>query len=231
MGMRLLEVEELNSYYGRAHILHGVSLDVGKGEVVAVLGPNGAGKTTLLNSICGLVKSEGKISFDGERIDILKPHERIKRGIGVCPEGRKLFPFMTVEDNLRLGARDEDCEEQLKFVYELFPRIKELKNSIIRNMSGGEQQMVAIGRALMSNPGLLLLDEPSMGLAPIILGKILEALRRIKNETDISILLVEQNVHLALELANRVNVLVKGEIVREGKADEMDDLEKHYFEL
>ncbi len=229
--MRLLEVEELNSYYGRAHILHGVSLDVGKGEVVAVLGPNGAGKTTLLNSICGLVKSEGKISFDGERIDILKPHERIKRGIGVCPEGRKLFPFMTVEDNLRLGARDEDCEEQLKFVYELFPRIKELKNSIIRNMSGGEQQMVAIGRALMSNPGLLLLDEPSMGLAPIILGKILEALRRIKNETDISILLVEQNVHLALELANRVNVLVKGEIVREGKADEMDDLEKHYFEL
>ncbi len=229
--MQLLEVEELNSYYGRAHILHGVNLNVEKGEVVAVLGPNGAGKTTLLNSICGLVKSEGKISFNGERIDSLKPHERIRRGIGVCPEGRKLFPFMTVEDNLRLGARNENCEEQLKFVYELFPRIKELKNNIVRNMSGGEQQMVAIGRALMSNPSLLLLDEPSMGLAPIILGKILEALRRIKDETDISILLVEQNVHLALELADRVSVLVKGEIVREGKADEMDDLEKHYFEL
>ncbi len=229
--MQLLEVEELNSYYGRAHILHGVNLNVEKGEVVAVLGPNGAGKTTLLNSICGLVKSEGKISFNGERIDSLKPHERIRRGIGVCPEGRKLFPFMTVEDNLRLGARDEDCGEQLKFVYELFPRIKELKNNIVRNMSGGEQQMVAIGRALMSNPSLLLLDEPSMGLAPIILGKILEALKRIKEETDISILLVEQNVHLALELADRVSVLVKGEIVREGKADEMDDLEKHYFEL
>jgi len=229
--MQLLEVEELNSYYGRAHILHGINLNVEKGEVVAVLGPNGAGKTTLLNSICGLVKSEGKINFNGERIDTLKPHERIGKGIGVCPEGRKLFPFMTVEDNLRLGARDEDCEDQLKFVYELFPRIKELKNNIVRNMSGGEQQMVAIGRALMSNPSLLLLDEPSMGLAPIILGKILEALRRIKNETDISILLVEQNVHLALELADRVSVLVKGEIVREGKADEMDDLEKHYFEL
>ncbi len=229
--MQLLEVEGLNSYYGRAHILHGINLNVEKGEVVAVLGPNGAGKTTLLNSICGLVKSEGKINFNGERIDTLKPHERISKGIGVCPEGRKLFPFMTVEDNLRLGARDEDCEDQLKFVYELFPRIKELKNNIVRNMSGGEQQMVAIGRALMSNPSLLLLDEPSMGLAPIILGKILEALRRIKNETDISILLVEQNVHLALELADRVSVLVKGEIVREGKADEMDDLEKHYFEL
>jgi len=229
--MQLLEVEGLNSYYGRAHILHGINLNVGKGEVVAVLGPNGAGKTTLLNSICGLVKSEGKISFNGERIDALKPHERIRRGIGVCPEGRKLFPFMTVEDNLKLGARDEECEEQLKFVYELFPRIKELKNNIVRNMSGGEQQMVTIGRALMSNPNLLLLDEPSMGLAPIILGKILEALRRIKSETDISILLVEQNVHLALDLADRVNVLVKGEIVREGKADEMDDLEKHYFEL
>ena len=229
--MQLLEVEELNSYYGRAHILHGVNLNVEKGEVVAVLGPNGAGKTTLLNSICGLVKSEGKISFSGERIDSLKPHERIRRGIGVCPEGRKLFPFMTVEDNLRLGARNENCEEQLKFVYELFPRIKELKNNIVRNMSGGEQQMVAIGRALMSNPSLLLLDEPSMGLAPIILGKILEALKRIKEETDISILLVEQNVHLALELADRLSVLVKGEIVREGKADEMDDLEKHYFEL
>ncbi len=231
MDMQLLEIEDLNSYYGRAHILHGVSINVGKGEVVAVLGPNGAGKTTLLNSICGLVKSKGKISFNGERIDILKPHERIRKGIGVCPEGRKLFPFMTVEDNLRLGARDENCEEQLEFVYELFPRIKELRNNIVRNMSGGEQQMVAIGRALMSNPNLLLLDEPSMGLAPIILGKILEALRRIKNETDISILLVEQNVHLALELAERVNVLVKGEIVREGKADEMDDLEKQYFEL
>ncbi len=229
--MQLLEVEGLNSYYGRAHILHGVNLDVGKGEVVAVLGPNGAGKTTLLNSICGLVKSDGKISFNGERIDSLKPHERIRKGIGVCPEGRKLFPFMTVEDNLKLGARDENCEEQLKFVYELFPRIRELKNNIVRNMSGGEQQMVAIGRALMSNPNLLLLDEPSMGLAPIILGKILEALKRIKEETDISILLVEQNVHLALELADRVNVLIKGEIVREGRADEMDDLEKHYFEL
>ncbi|WP_202962747.1 ATP-binding cassette domain-containing protein [Geoglobus acetivorans] len=229
--MRLLEVRNLNSYYGKAHVLHDVSLHVDRGETLAVLGPNGAGKTTLLNSICGMVKTEGEILFKDREISSLKPYRRIKLGMGVCPEGRKLFPDMTVEDNLLLGAGNGNAKEQLEFVYDLFPRIKELKNNVVKNMSGGEQQMVAIGRALMSNPELLLLDEPSMGLAPIILGKIMEALKRIREETEISILLVEQNVHLALQLADRVSVLVKGEIVSEGKAEEMVDLEKHYFEL
>ncbi len=229
--MKLLEVEDLRAYYGRARILHGINLHVDEGETLAVLGPNGAGKTTLLNSICGLVTTEGKIRFRGQHLDGLKTHERIRKGIGICPEGRKLFPNMTVEDNLKLGAPSDDCEEELRLVYDLFPRIKELKNQVVKNMSGGEQQMVAIGRALMARPKLLLLDEPSMGLAPIVLGKIREALMRIKNETDISILLVEQNVHLALELADRVSVLVKGEIVREGDAESMTDLEKHYFEI
>jgi len=231
MDMRLLEIEDLRSYYGRARILHGINLHVDEGETLAVLGPNGAGKTTLLKSICGLVITEGVIKFKGERLDGMKTHDRIKMGIGVCPEGRKLFPNMTAEDNLRLAAKSDECEEELNLVYDLFPRVKELRNQKVKNMSGGEQQMVAIGRALMSNPKLLLLDEPSMGLAPIIIGKILEALRRIKNETDISILLVEQNVHLALELADRVSVLVKGEIVREGDAKDMKDLERHYFEI
>ncbi|AIY89829.1 Branched-chain amino acid ABC transporter ATP-binding protein LivF [Geoglobus acetivorans] len=227
----MLEVRNLNSYYGKAHVLHDVSLHVDRGETLAVLGPNGAGKTTLLNSICGMVKTEGEILFKDREISSLKPYRRIKLGMGVCPEGRKLFPDMTVEDNLLLGAGNGNAKEQLEFVYDLFPRIKELKNNVVKNMSGGEQQMVAIGRALMSNPELLLLDEPSMGLAPIILGKIMEALKRIREETEISILLVEQNVHLALQLADRVSVLVKGEIVSEGKAEEMVDLEKHYFEL
>ncbi len=231
MDMRLLEIEDLRSYYGRARILHGINLHVDEGETLAVLGPNGAGKTTLLRSICGLVTTEGVIKFRGERLDGMKTHDRIKMGIGVCPEGRKLFPNMTAEDNLRLAAKSDECEEELNLVYDLFPRVKELRSQKVRNMSGGEQQMVAIGRALMSNPKLLLLDEPSMGLAPIIIGKILDALRRIKNETDISILLVEQNVHLALELADRVSVLVKGEIVREGDAKDMKDLERHYFEI
>ncbi|MBE8539309.1 ATP-binding cassette domain-containing protein [Geoglobus acetivorans] len=229
--MRLLEVRNLNSFYGKAHVLHDVSLHVDKGETLAVLGPNGAGKTTLLNSICGMVRTEGEILFKDREISSLKPYRRIRLGMGVCPEGRKLFPDMTVEDNLLLGAGNGNAKEQLEFVYDLFPRIKELKNNVVKNMSGGEQQMVAIGRALMSNPELLLLDEPSMGLAPIILGKIMEALKRIREETEISILLVEQNVHLALQLADRVSVLVKGEIVSEGKAEEMVDLEKHYFEL
>ncbi len=227
----MLKVDDLNAYYDKAQILREVNLKVDKGEAVAVLGPNGAGKTTLLRSICGLVKTEGRIIFNGKDIASLKPHERIRLGISICPEGRGLFPNMTVEDNLKLGALLEECEDRLKYVFELFPRLKERRNQLVKTMSGGEQQMVAIGRALMANPKLILLDEPSMGLAPIVVENIAEALKRIKEELGISILIVEQNISLAFEVADRAYVLVKGEIVKEGKIEEMHDLEEKYFEI
>ncbi len=227
----MLKVEDLNAFYDKAQILRNVNLKVGRGEVVAVLGPNGAGKTTLLKSICGLVRTEGRIIFAGKDITKLKTHERIRLGISICPEGRRLFPNMTVEDNLRLGALLEECEDRLRYVYNLFPRLKERRNQLVKTMSGGEQQMVAIGRALMSNPKLMLLDEPSMGLAPIVVESIAEALKRIKEELGISILIVEQNISLAFEVADRAYVLVKGEIVKEGSIEEMQGLEKEYFEL
>jgi len=227
----MLRVEDLSAFYDRAQILRNVNLKVDRGEVVAVLGPNGAGKTTLLRSICGLVKTTGTILFSGRDITNLKPYERIRLGISICPEGRRLFPNMTVEDNLRLGALLEDCEERLRYVYSLFPRLKERRNQLAKTMSGGEQQMVAMGRALMSNPKLMLLDEPSMGLAPIVVENIAKALKRIKEELGVSILLVEQNIGLAFEVADRAYVLVKGEIVKEGTIEEMQDLEKKYFEI
>ena len=227
----MLKVEDLNAFYDKAQILRNVNLKVDRGEVVAVLGPNGAGKTTLLKSICGLVRTEGRIIFAGKDITKLKTHERIRLGISICPEGRRLFPNMTVEDNLKLGALLEECEDRLRYVYNLFPRLKERRNQLVKTMSGGEQQMVAIGRALMSNPKLMLLDEPSMGLAPIVVESIAKALKRIKEELGISILIVEQNVSLAFEVADRAYVLVKGEIVKEGSIEDMRGLEKEYFEL
>ncbi len=227
----MLRVENLNAFYDKAQILRNVNLKVDRGEVVAVLGPNGAGKTTLLKSICGLVKTKGRVIFAGRDITKLKPHERIRLGISICPEGRRLFPNMTVEDNLKLGALLEECNDRLRYVYNLFPRLKERRNQLVKTMSGGEQQMVAIGRALMSNPKLMLLDEPSMGLAPIVVENIAKALKRIKEELGISILIVEQNISLAFEVADRAYVLVKGEIVKEGSIEEMQGLEREYFEV
>ena len=228
--MHLLEVEDLKAYYDKAIILHGISINVDKGECVAILGPNGAGKTTLLKSIIGLVKIEGRILFDGRDLTRFKPHERIRLGISICPEGRRLFPNMTVEDNLILGSLGDDYTDRLEFVYNLFPEIKRRRYSFAKMLSGGEQQMTAIGRALMSNPKLLLMDEPSMGLAPIVLTRIRGALETIRSEGDISILLVEQNIKLAFDVSDRIYVLVKGDIVGEGSTDSLRGLEKQYFE-
>ncbi len=228
--MKLLEIENLNAYYEKAQVLRDISLNIEKGETVAILGPNGAGKTTLLKSIIGLVKTEGKIRFNGEELSKLKPHERIRRGIAVCPEGRRLFPDMTIEDNLRLGARTKHCEKELNFVYTIFPDLKRRSNHIAKMASGGEQQMTAIGRTLMSNPTLLLMDEPSLGLAPKLIFRIRDSIKKIQEEADTQILLVEQNIRLAFELANRANVLIKGEIVEEGTVESLKDLEKHYVE-
>lgn len=228
--MKVLEVKSLKAYYEKALILRGVDVDVDRGETVAILGPNGAGKTTLLRSIIGLVKTEGEIRFNGEDLTKLKPHERILKGIAICPEGRRLFPDMTIEDNLKLGARTKDCRDELEFVYSIFPEIKARRNHIAKMASGGEQQMTAIGRALMAKPKLLLMDEPSMGLAPIAIWRIRDAIKKIQKETEIQILMVEQNIRLAFDLANRLYILIKGEIVEKGLAESMKSLEKHYFE-
>ncbi|MEM2902447.1 MAG: ABC transporter ATP-binding protein [Candidatus Bathyarchaeia archaeon] len=228
--MKVLEIENLKAYYEKALILRDVSFDVDPGETVAILGPNGAGKTTLLKSIIGLVKTEGEIKFNGEPLNKLKPHERILKGIAICPEGRRLFPDMTVEDNLMLGAKSNRCDEELEFVYKVFPELRGRRSQVAKMASGGEQQMVAIGRALMSKPKLLLMDEPSLGLAPKLIRRIRDALRDIQKEFKTPILLVEQNIHLALELANRVNVLIGGEIVESGTVESLRGLEKSYVE-
>ena len=229
--MKILEVRDLKAYYGKALILRNINLHVDSGETVAILGPNGAGKTTLLKSVVGLVRTEGLIKFLNTDISSLKPFERIRRGIAICPEGRRLFPNLTVEDNLRLAARGKDAEELLETVYNIFPEIKRRRKHLAKHTSGGEQQMVAIGRALMLKPKLLLMDEPSMGLAPIVLLRIKDALTQIKDEIGVQILLVEQNIRLASDIADRVYVIVKGEIVREGDTSIIKDIEKDYFEI
>lgn len=225
MQRHLLETENLYAYYGKAEILRNINIHVKEGESVAVLGPNGAGKTTLLKSICGLVEISGKIWFNGVEISCLKPYERIKLGIAISPEGRRLFPDMTVEDNLRLAGNSD----RLEFIYDLFPRLKERRDQLAKTMSGGEQQMIAIARALMLEPKLLLLDEPSMGLAPIIVETIAEAINRIKDEIDISILIVEQNIHMAFDVAERAYILASGEVIREGDIGSLEEIEKDYF--
>lgn len=225
MQEHLLEVENLYAYYGKAEILRNVNIYVGKGESVAVLGPNGAGKTTLLKSICGLVDTKGKIRFKGVDISKLRPHERVKLGIAISPEGRRLFPEMTVEDNLLIAGN----YDKLEFVYELFPNLKKKRKQVAKNMSGGEQQMIAIARALMLEPKLLLLDEPSMGLAPIVVETIAEAIDRIRNELGISILIVEQNTQMAFDVAERAYVIASGEIVKEGNIESLYGIERDYF--
>ena len=222
--MPLLEVRNLNSFYGKAHVLRDVSISVNEGEAVAVLGPNGAGKTTLLNSIFGFVRVEGEIIFEGKDITTLKPHERAKLGIAMSPEGRRLFPEMSVEDNLLIAG----SPEKLDFLYSLFPNLREKRKEKAKNLSGGEQQMVAIARALMLEPKLLLLDEPSMGLAPIVVESIAERIEKIK-ELGISIILVEQNIQMAFDVADRFYILASGQIVREGSIEEMEEIEQEYF--
>ncbi|MBO8180178.1 MAG: ABC transporter ATP-binding protein [Archaeoglobus sp.] len=223
--MPLLEVHSLNAFYGKAQVLRNVSIAVSEGEAVAVLGPNGAGKTTLLNSICGFVKVEGRIVFGGKDITSLKPHERIRLGIAISPEGRRLFPEMSVEDNLLIAG----SPDKLDFLYSLFPNLREKRKEKAKNLSGGEQQMIAIARALMLEPKLLLLDEPSMGLAPIVVESIAERIETIKDELGISILLVEQNTQMAFDVADRFYILASGQIVREGSIEDMEEIEQEYF--
>jgi branched-chain amino acid transport system ATP-binding protein len=220
----LLEVRELSDWYGKAIALENVSLTVGAGEIVAVLGPNGAGKSTLLKAISRMQPSQGTLDLAGESLQPLAAHQVVGKGICHCPEGRRLFPELSVLKNLMLGAylrRDGDAlRRDLDFVYGLFPILRERSGQIVSTLSGGQQQMVAIGRALMGGPSLLLLDEPSVGIAHRLKMEIFEAIRKIR-ETGTAILMAEQDAQSALRIADRVYVLEHGHVGREGPSDEM----------
>jgi branched-chain amino acid transport system ATP-binding protein len=223
--MPLLEIENMHSYYGHIHALQGISLVVEEGEVVTLIGSNGAGKTTTLRSIHGILPPrEGRVIFDGEEIQGTPAHDMIGKGIAQSPEGRKIFFRMTVLENLEMGAyhRNDRSEirQDMDRVFDLFPRLKERTKQEAGTMSGGEQQMLAIGRALMSRPRLLLLDEPSMGLAPVLVERIFQTIREI-NEQGTTILLVEQNANIALEIATRGYVLETGKIVNSAPAEKL----------
>lgn len=221
----MLEIRDLEVTYGDARALSAVTLSIKPGEIVALLGPNGAGKSTLLQAIAGLLRPRaGAIQWEGEDLTRLAGHLIVERGLALVPEGRRLFGSMTVEENLTLGAfaaRARGAERAtLERVYALFPVLRERRRQVVRQLSGGQQQMVAIGRALMTNPRLLMLDEPSLGLAPLIVRSILEALVEI-NRTGVAVFLVEQNVHAALTLAHRGYILETGCIVGEGSGAQL----------
>ena len=223
--MALLEVENIHSYYGNIHALRGISLTVEEGEVVTLIGSNGAGKTTTLRSINGVLSPrEGKIVFWGEEIQGVPAHDMVKKGIAQSPEGRKIFYRMTVTENLEMGAYHrndrKEIQEDMTRVFDLFPRLKERVKQEAGTMSGGEQQMLAIGRSLMSRPKLLLLDEPSMGLAPVLVERIFQVIEEI-NKQGTTILLVEQNANVALEIATRGYVLETGAIVNAASAEKL----------
>jgi branched-chain amino acid transport system ATP-binding protein len=220
----LLEVSDIHTHYGAIEALKGVSLEVGEGEVVTLIGSNGAGKSTTLRSISGLTPAtRGSVSFEGEDITRVSAQDIVGRGIAMSPEGRHVFHRMTVRENLELGAyrrRREALDEDMDRVFGLFPRLQERERQKAGTMSGGEQQMLAIGRALMARPKLLLLDEPSMGIAPILTQRIYETIKEI-NQTGVAILLVEQNANYALDTAQRGYVLETGQIVLKGESAEL----------
>ena len=218
----MLRLEAVDAFYGDLQALYGVSLEIGEKEIVAVVGANAAGKTTTLRVISGLVAARrGRVLFGGDDLTTVPAHRRVDLGIVQVPEGRRLFPFMTVIENLLLGAHTPRGRaartEALAYVYSLFPVLAERQAQLAGSLSGGEQQMCAIGRALMARPRLLMLDEPTLGLAPVLVGKIFETVRAI-NATGVTVLLVEQNVRQALTLADRACVLESGRLVLEGPA-------------
>jgi len=220
----VLEISNLRSRYGRIEVLKGISLDVQAGEVVALIGSNGAGKTTLLHALSGVQPiSAGEVTFLGERIDNLPPHRRVARGILQSPEGRQIFGPLTVEDNLRLGAylrRDKEIAADRDRIFAMFPILAEKRHHLAGGLSGGQQQMLAIGRALMGKPKLLLLDEPSLGLSPMLVDQILAAIVSLR-AAGITVLLVEQNAIAALEIADRGYVIETGQIVHAGPASQL----------
>lgn len=226
----MLRLTNINTYYGKVHALKNVSLHLNEGEIVTLIGANGAGKTTILNTISGVTPAvSGDIKFEKEAIGSVSPDLIVKRGVSQVPEGRQVFKPLSVEDNLELGAylryrareHKKKIHADMDWIFALFPRLKERRNQLAGTMSGGEQQMLAIGRALMAKPRLLLLDEPSMGLAPLVVQEIFKVLDQLRKETNTTVLLVEQNAKAALSLADRGYVLETGKVVIEGLASEL----------
>ncbi len=232
----LLEVNNVEVYYGMIRALKGVSLKINRGEIVALIGANGAGKTTMLHTITGLIPAKsGSIIYNGVDLTKTKPHKIVAMGMAHVPEGRRVFQQLSVYDNLKLGAytkkNKSEVEEALKKVYERFPRLEERKKQLAGTLSGGEQQMLAMGRALMSNPDILLMDEPSMGLSPLFVKEIFDIIEKL-HKSGTTILLVEQNAKMALSVADRAYVLETGNISIEGSAKEMledDRIKKAYL--
>ena len=226
MGSTLLQVSGLRAGYGRAEVLDGLQLELAQGQVVTVIGPNGAGKSTTLNALMGVLPARGRIVFDGQDITPLALEERVMLGLALVPERRELFASMSVEDNLVLGGyramkrRVPHWQREIERVFELFPRLKERRSQLAGTLSGGERQMLALGRALMSSPRLLMLDEPSLGLAPLIVREIFRTIARLRDQGT-SILLVEQNARAALEVADHGYVLETGSIVLQGPAGQL----------
>ena len=232
---QILKVDNINVYYGAIHAIKGVSFHVDRGEVVTLIGANGAGKSTTLQTISGLLRSRtGSVEFLGENISRLPPHKIVERGLAQVPEGRRIFLQMTVQENLEMGAYTRSgsgVDEDLEKVFAQFPRLKERRRQVAGTLSGGEQQMLAIGRALMSSPRLLMLDEPSMGLAPILVEQIFDIIRRL-HENGTTILLVEQNAQMALSVADRAYVMETGSISLSGTGKELaesDQVKKAYL--
>ena len=232
---QILKVENINVYYGAIHAIKGVSLHVDEGEVVTLIGANGAGKSTTLQTMSGLLRSRtGSVEFCGENISKLPPHKIVERGLAQVPEGRRIFLQMSVQENLEMGAYTRSgagVDEDIERVYEQFPRLKERRRQIAGTLSGGEQQMLAIGRALMSRPKLLMLDEPSMGLAPILVEQIFDIIQSL-HKSGTTILLVEQNAQMALSVADRAYVMETGVISLSGTGRELaesDQVKKAYL--
>jgi branched-chain amino acid transport system ATP-binding protein len=234
--MNALTVRDLHAGYGAIKVLHGVNVEVSKGGATAVLGANGAGKTTLLRAICGQISRRGTVELEGEPIDKLDTADIARRGVAHVPQGRGTFATLTTEENLRLGAhtrrKSGKIQQDYALVYEYFPRLYERREQQAGTLSGGEQQMLAIGRALMLEPKLLVLDEPSFGLAPLIVQNIFTIMRKINKEQHVSVLVVEQNANLALDFADRVVVLETGRVVTTGTPDEVranEDIQRAYL--
>lgn len=222
--MKILDVKDLNVFYGSIHALKGISFHVNKGEVVSLIGANGAGKTTTLRAISGIVESKGQITLEGNNLQVVPAYKRVSLGLAQSPEGRGVFPQMSVTENLEMGAfsrKDKNIQKDIEMCFGLFPRLKERARQTAGTMSGGEQQMLAISRALMSKPKVLLLDEPSLGLAPRIVSQIFEIVKKLNKEEGMTILLVEQNARMALKVSDRAYVIETGKVTLEGKGQDL----------